>query len=84
MVFNRENHDVLLQKQFMQLIQENRKIKSPMQYFTDPRYLPFLLMKKTVRRGKEIRTSWKRFSIVKTMKSYLHEIYATNSRESKN
>jgi len=44
----RENHEVLLKKQFMQLIQENPKIKSPMLYFTDPWYLPFLLMKKTL------------------------------------
>jgi len=47
-VLNRENHEVLLQKQFMQLIQENPKIETPMLFFIDPRYLPFLIIKKTL------------------------------------
>jgi len=48
MVFNRENYEVLLQKQFIQLIQENSNIESRMLCITDLRYLPFLLVKKTL------------------------------------
>jgi len=54
MVFNREIHEVLLQKRFMQLIQENPEIKTPMLYLTNPRYLPFLHKKKMYRREKKI------------------------------
>jgi len=53
MVFKQENHEVLLKKQFTQLIQENPKIESPMLYFTGPSYLPFLLMMKTLSGSKK-------------------------------
>jgi len=46
MVFKCENHEVLLQKQFMQLIQRNPNFNTPMLYFKDLQNLRFLLMKK--------------------------------------
>jgi len=36
MAFKRENHELLLQKQYIQLIQKNPKNKTPFLHFTTP------------------------------------------------
>jgi len=46
MVFKRESHELVLQKQFMQLIKTNPKIKNLVLYIMDPQYLAFQLIKK--------------------------------------
>jgi len=45
MVFKSENHELVVQKQFMELNQRNLENRTPMLYPMDPRCLPFELMK---------------------------------------
>jgi len=45
MVLKRENHELLLEKQFMQINQKNPKNKTPTLYSMDPWDLPFQRMK---------------------------------------
>jgi len=49
MVFKRENHDRLVQKQFMHLNQGHPENRMPMLYFTRPRYLPLKVMRKDMK-----------------------------------
>jgi len=70
MVFKRENHKFLLQKQFMQLIQGNPKIKTPMLYLTHPEFAVQIHEIILLVEEKKILRSWKWFLNVKTMNLY--------------
>jgi len=79
MVFKYENHNLLVQTQFMQLIQVTIK-KNPVAVFYGPSVFAIPIHEKKYKVQKRIRKSYKWFSNEKTMSDLLIQTHCTQTK----